>query len=138
MSLMDKLMKADASKFSTRPTKELEMKRLTEILGSPFVLTLQAISAEKYSDIQSDALTFSKGKVAGVDTYRLQVETIKAGVKEPNLKDKDLLKHFGCATPNDLIDKLFNFAEITQIAEEISTLCGFKSQDEVDKEVKNS
>lgn len=137
MSLTDKLMKIDAAKLAEKNTQEYEVKRLSELMGEPFTMTLQAIGAERWSDIQSDALTFHKGKVSGIDSYKLQVETIKAGVKEPNLKDKELLKHFGCATPNDLVNKLFLPAEIATIADKIGALCGYKDQDEVDNEVKN-
>ena len=136
-NILQKLMKMDASKLSERPTKDYEVKRLSKLMGEPFVLKLQSIPADLYSDIQSDCIDIKKSSVDTIDLYKLQFRTIVEGVQEPNLKDKDLMAHFNVKTPIDLVNKLFIPGEISDISAQITSLCGFESQKDVDEQVKN-
>lgn len=63
MNIMDKLLQIDAKKLTERETKVYEVKRLTKKLGGKFDLTLQAIDAELYSEIQKSAMTIKKGNI---------------------------------------------------------------------------
>lgn len=137
MNIMDKLLQIDAKKLTERETKVYEVKRLTKMLGGKFDLTLQAIDAELYSEIQKNAMTIKKGNINDIDLFKMQVRTIVEGVREPNLKDTKLMAHFGAATPVDLVSKLFLSGEIADVSAEISTLCGYVSQAEVDEKIKN-
>lgn len=136
-NILQKLIKMDAAKLAERPTKDYEVKRLSKLMGEPFVLKLQSIPADLYADIQSDCIDIKKSAVDNIDIYKLQFRTIVEGVKEPNLKNKDLMNHFNVKTPVDLVNKLFVPGEISDISTQITTLCGFESQKDVDKEVKN-
>lgn len=137
MNTLDKLMKMDVQKISERPTKPYEVKRLSRITGEPFVLTLQSIPADLYADIQEDAISLKKADVQSINIHTLQSRTVIEGIKDPCLKDKELLKKFGVHTPGDLINTLFLPGEISDIAAEISALCGYDSQKDIDEEIKN-
>ncbi|BAL85204.1 phage related protein (plasmid) [Selenomonas ruminantium subsp. lactilytica TAM6421] len=136
-TMIDKLLAADAKKITELQTRKYEVKRLTEALGEKFELTLRAIPAQRYAEIQSDAVDMKGGKIGNVDLYKMQIETLAAGIIDPDIKNKELLKHFGAVTPHDLIATLLNPAEITEAAGVVSELCGFKAQKDVDEEVKN-
>lgn len=136
-NVLEKLLRMDAKKITERPMRTYEVKRLSNIMGTPFVITLQSIPAELYSDIQNESVEIKKGNVSGVNIQKLQFDTVIAGMKGPNLKDKQLLQHFDALTPVQLVNKLFIPGEISDMASIVSELCGFTSQKDVDEETKN-
>jgi len=126
MLLVDKLLQIDAAKIKM-PEKEIEMKRLSKLLGEKVVFKVRAIDGQRYADIQRLAIDISnKGNVKDVDMYKLQVLTIIEGVVDPNLKDKRLLEHFSCTTPEELVKKLLLAGEITDLYNEITALSGYE------------
>ncbi|CAM3442190.1 phage tail assembly chaperone [Marinicrinis lubricantis] len=58
-------------------------------------------------------------------------------VVEPNLKDRDLQKQFGCAEPTDIVDMIFRAGEVSSISGYILQLAGFDSVKKVDADLKN-
>ena len=60
------------------------------------------------------------------------------GVMDPDLKDKDLQKHFGVDNAKDLCEKLFG-NEINALSDEISRISGVAEADgeDTEDEVKN-
>lgn len=59
-------------------------------------------------------------------------------VSEPNLKDKDLQKEFGCTEPTDIVDMIFKPGEVAAISGYCLQLAGYGSGlKKVDKELKN-
>jgi hypothetical protein len=119
MNVIEKLLKLDTNKIQL-PTKEIEVTRLSKLLGEKFVLSLQAVGSP-----ESDAIRDMAFKDDDVDVIEVRKGHILAGVKEPNLRDESLRKHFGAATPYDLLDKLFLPGEREALYEEISKLSGF-------------
>ena len=65
----------------------------------------------------------------------MQVLTVIDGVIEPSLKDKRLLAYFGCATPKELVKKLFLAGEIAELSSVITELSGY-DKDEDEEELK--
>lgn len=57
------------------------------------------------------------------------------GMVEPDLKNKELQKHFGVATPKDLVEKLFLGGEIVDLADTVRLLSGYS--EETDDDIKN-
>lgn len=53
-----------------------------------------------------------------------------------DLKNEQLLKHLGVATPADAAKKIFK-GEINRISTEIAELSGFENEETTDKTVKN-
>lgn len=134
-NIIEKLLKVDAGKLEL-PSKNYEVKRLSKTFGFKFELELHAIPAERYMEIQKNSLSMKKGDVNEIDMYSMSVNTILAGTGD-FFKNADLRKHFSATTPKELINKLFLAAEISDIAAEISKLCGYDSQEETDEKVKN-
>jgi hypothetical protein len=138
MNLVDALLNADTNVILAEKTEEYEVKRLSEILGERFVLTLKAIPAKRYSEIQTTAINVNN-KRKSVDLYKMQMLTLNEGIKEPNLADPNLMKKFGATTPFDMYEKLFLAGEITDIANKISALSGYNEEEKQQniEEIKN-
>ena len=137
VNVLDLLLGSDIGKIDL-PTKKIEITRLTEIFGSPFIITCKALSPEKYEEVQDMALDVS-GKDVDLDVNLLQLFTTIEGVVDeadkPLLKNKDLMSKFKAQTPKELVRKLFLSGEIANIYGTISELSGFGN--EAIKEVKN-
>lgn len=138
MNLVDILLNADTNAVLAKKTEEYEVERLSKILGEKFVLTLKAIPAKRYSEIQTTAINMN-GKRKNVDLYKMQMLTLNEGIKEPNLAEPNLLKKFGATTPFDMYEKLFLAGEITNITNKISALSGYSEEEKQQniEEIKN-
>ena len=137
MSLIDKLMAIDKGKFAEEQTAEMQTKRLSEVLGEPTIIKVKALSGDQYTDITT-RLVNKKGDADFSKAYDVNALLVVEGVVEPNLKDKELQKHFGAATPKELAKLLFPGGELTDVANKITELSGFSKPDEdVEDEVKN-
>jgi len=136
MSLIDKLLQMDKGKLLNMPTREVEMPRLSEILGEDFRVKCKAIDGERYADIQRSAIDLNKkGGLRNINLYEMQVLTVIDGVVEPSLKDERLLAYFGCVTPKELVKKLFLAGEIAELSNVITELSGYDKSDD-EEEVK--
>jgi hypothetical protein len=132
---LDLLLKSDVTKIK-RPVKKVEIKRLSELLGESVVFNCEALDAEKFNEIQEGALMISeKGEFENINTSELQIFTLIEGVKEPNLKSKELLEKFSAVTPKELVKKLLLPGEISNLYNIISDLSGFNKDNVV--EIKN-
>ena len=139
MNALERLLKADAAKMTEKPKKEIEIPRLSKILGEKFTLTVQALDTELLAEITENHTEYTKsGKVKKSNNYKIGLDMVVNAVVEPDFRDDRLLKHYSAATPNDLVAKLFLAGEIGKIAEVVTELCGVeKTQTEIDEEVKN-
>ena len=138
MNLADALLAADAGKITKKEHKSYEVKRLSAILGEPFVLDLRQIPNKRVREIQDDSMKIEGGKTS-VDQYKLTMGLLCDGIANKDFDNRDVLKHYGAATRKDLFDTLFNAGEIQDIANIISELCGYdskKTEEQVDA-VKN-
>ena len=61
MNLAEALLAADAGKITKKDVKDFEVKRLTKIVGEPFILHLQQIPNHRVREIQDNATFISKG-----------------------------------------------------------------------------
>ena len=117
MNKIDLLLKIDKTKL-VRPSKDVEINRLSEALGEPFIVTCQALTADEQEEIQEN------------------VSINTDGVKDPDLYNRKVIEYFGAATAYDAVKKIFLPGEITSIYNTITKISGF-SKDAV-KEIKNS
>lgn len=134
MNSLDLLMGMDYEKIAVVPEKKLEIKRLSGIIGEPFIVTVRAISSRRMADLTSTALK-DNGNVDYSKLYDVNIRIVLAGLVDPDAKDSELLSHYNAATPADLIGKIFTGAEIGQLAEAIRDLSGYG--DDVVEEIKN-
>lgn len=137
MNLADALLAADAGKITKKEHKSYEVKRLSAILGEPFVLDLRQIPNKRVREIQDDSMKIEGGKTS-VDQYKLTMGLLCDGIANKDFDNRDVLKHYGAATRKDLFDTLLNAGEIQEIANIISELCGFGGDTQKQaEEVKN-
>ena len=136
MNTYDKLLALDAGKLS-KSTKTIEIKRLSKKFGFPFKMKISEIDPELFAEISKGSISFTKSGIKDINTYNMQTRLVVEGTVEPSFKDKALREHFQAATPADLVSKLFNSSEITDIAGEVSNLCGYGNQSVVDGDIKN-
>lgn len=137
MSLIDKLLQMDNKTIMEMPKREVEVPRLTQVLGEPFKVVCQAIDGERYADIQKASIDLNrKGGVRNINLFDMQVLTVIDGVVEPSLKDTKLLQHFNCVTPKDLVKKLFLAGEVAELSNVVTELSGYDKIEEDEEEVK--
>lgn len=124
MNLAEALLAADAGKITKKETKEMEIKRLSNILGEPFILQLKQIPNRRVREIQDRSLHIDGGKTS-VDQYKMSMGLLCDGIANKDFDSREVLKHYGVGSRKELFDVLFNAGEIQDIANEISKLCGF-------------
>lgn len=134
MNLVEKLMKMDRNKLEQIPMGEVEIKRLSELCGEPFIVKCKAISGNRHTELTA-LMTNKKGDLDLGKAYKVNTLMAVEGVVEPDLKNEELQKHFGCKTPKDLAEKLFPGGDMAKVGELISELSGFTK--ETDEEIKN-
>lgn len=127
VSVLDLLLGADTGKIKL-PTSQVEITRLSEALGKPFILTCQALTPEKYEEVQDMALQVS-GKDVDLDLAQLQLFTVMEGVIDSNgnplFKSKELRTKYKVPTPKEVVRKVLLSGEIVAVYTEIAKLTGF-------------
>jgi hypothetical protein len=123
MNLVEQLLKADKTTLELK-TDIYDSDRLREFLNAqkPIPVKLRQIPARKFTDL-SVIMVDEKGNVDIGKTYDMYLMYCVEGVMEPSLKDEELMKKFGAATPKDLAERIFG-PEVTEIGEKLSALSG--------------
>lgn len=130
-SLMEKLMKLDRDKLAEVPTAKVKAERLSKVAGDDVEIILKAISGNLYTSFVSRA-TNKAGAFDYEKMYEAHAMIMVHGCIEPDLRDKELMKHFGAETPKDLAKKLFPGGELVKMSEKIGELSGFKAKEDSD------
>lgn len=137
VNVLDLLLGSDIGEIKL-PTKQIEINRLSEIYGAPFIVTCKALTPDKYEEVQDMAVNV-QNKDVDLDINLLQLFVVIEGVcdanEKPMFKNKDLMAKFKVPTPKELVRKLLLSGEITNLYGEISVLSGF-GEDAI-TEVKN-
>jgi len=137
-SLVDKLLAADKGKVTARPTGTIEIKRLSELLGEPFVIECQALDPTTIDDIQAlMVIRNKKGEPVDAPVLAMATQYVIEGCVNPDFKDPKLAKGYGVAAPDDLVRKILTSGEILDVYRKISDLSGLESTDEEFDELKN-
>ncbi|WP_034868573.1 phage tail assembly chaperone [Clostridium lundense] len=125
-NVVDLLLKSDISKIK-RPTRKVKIKSLSDAFGEEIIFTLQAVPMSVYNSIQESCISLEDDEINNIDTNKIQLLTVLEGIKEPNLKSKELMEHFKAHTPNELLEIMFNDkpGEISALYKEINDLSGF-------------
>jgi hypothetical protein len=95
--------------------RDVKLKRLSRKGEEPVVFTLRSLSYNRVEDIK---------KISGDDG---KLHIVLAGVKSPDLKNQELLDHYGAATPLDLIKLMLLPGEIEDLCREIEQLSGYRT-----------
>lgn len=127
VNILDLLLGSDIGDIKL-PTKQVEIVRLSEVYGAPFIITVSALSPDKYEEVQDMAVSV-KGKDADIDVSLLQSLVVMEGVLDPSgkpmFKNKDLMAKFKASTPKELVRNLLLSGEVANVYGIISDLSGF-------------
>lgn len=135
-NLINILMETDPEKLERNTRKEVEIQRLSQTLGTPFMVTVKALPGDRYTELATGNLMSKDGEVDYSNAYKANLLVALEGIVSPDVRDRELQKHFNCATPKDLMEKLFNGGEITKIADAVTVISGYGK--DTDNEIKNS
>lgn len=137
MNTADILLSLDKGTLK-RPIKEYAVKSLSELAKQTIIFKYKGLNTEQFNYVRDNAVSYTgKGNVASVDKGLMAKFGIIEGVIDPNLKDKNLLEHYKCATPLDLLEVLMLPGEIIDLFEKISIETGFVGVEEKVKDIKN-
>ena len=130
-------MKLDKNEFEKEKIIEMKSKQLSDLFGEPTKIKIKAISPQEVLDITSTGLD-DDGNPILKKSLNTNALLTAAAIVEPSLKDAELLKHLGAATPSDAALELFK-GEIVKIGAKVSELAGFENDDpeEIEDELKN-
>lgn len=135
MNLAERLLKIDKGEFDKERTKEIPSKMLSELFGEPTKITIKELNPQEVLDITATGLD-GDGNPIIKKTLETNAILAAAAIVDPVLKDTDLLKHLGVATPDAAALKLFK-GEVNKISIEVNKLAGFDIGEDTDKELKN-
>ena len=135
MNLAEKLLKIDKGEFDKEKTIQIPSRQLSELLGEPTKITIKALNPQEVLDISASGLD-DEGNPIIKKTLATNAILAAAAVVDPPLKDTDLLKHLGVATPDAAALKLFK-GEVNKISIEVNKLAGFDIGDDTDQDLKN-
>ena len=134
--IIDFLMSLDRDKLAEVPTEKVRAKRLSEIAGEDVFVTVSALPGDRYAEISTTSVR--NGKLDFSRVYDMQSLMVAEAVKDPDLKNGDLQRHFGAATPRDLARILFPGGEIARLADVVTELSGYSGDEGLVEQVKNS
>ena len=117
MSIFDKLLETDADLLRKKEGKRMELQRLSDLIGEPFVLEINPLTQE-----QIDYIGEAKGK-QNDDQYLTVLESVR--LEGCKLTDKRLLEKFKVHTGVDLLRQLFLPGELQSIYLMIIELTGY-------------
>lgn len=134
--IIDFLMSLDRDKLAEVPTERVRAKRLSEIAGEDVFVTVSALPGDRYAEISTTSVR--NGKLDFSRVYDMQSLMVAEAVKDPDLKNAELQRHFGAATPRDLARILFPGGEIAKLADVVTELSGYSDDEGLVEQVKNS
>lgn len=151
MGLIEKLLKQDTAALTERPVVEVEIERLSKLIGEPCIVKVQALSAKQmrelrdfntkteWREVQKNGQKV-KEKYEVVDEYKLGLEAIVAATIDPDFKDSRLREKFKTEVPSEIVEEMFLPGEIKKLGDKISELAVAgqeETQAEIDEEIKN-
>lgn len=95
--------------------KGFKIRRLCRKGEEPVVFTLRSLSYGRVADLR---------RIGGEE---MKLHIVLAGVKAPDLKNQDLLDHYGAATPLELLKAMLLPGEIEDLCIEIEKLSGYRT-----------
>ena len=127
--ITDLLLDADFEQIE-RPSKEVEIKRLSNIFGEKFTVLCKALTYDKYSEIQENCIEMNCIEPT-FDLQKLQLELVFNGVFDAQdgtrlFSNKELQKKFKVPHGKELVKRLLLSGEISALADTITELTGYK------------
>lgn len=124
LTLTDLIQNKEKFQVKNKETEELYIERFdaTVTIEKPersLVLEALSMAEDKEQSTKADAFL----------VYNIMVE--------PNLKDKELQKEFGCVEPTDIVEKIFEPGEVTNIAKIALEMVGYDNAVKRVRDLKN-
>lgn len=140
MNLVEQLLKADAKKAEELSTGTYKSHKLAKILGvdaETVEVTFREVKSRRLNDIIAYQVD-RKGNFDFARSFDAKLMMCVEGLIDPDLKNKDLQKHFEVDDARSLCEKLFG-AEINEISDAISALSGISTEadEDLEEEIKN-
>lgn len=135
MNLVERLLTVDKKEFDKIEKKQLSSKQLSKLLGESAKVTIKAVDGDLFGGLSASGLD-DNGEPDYGRLFSTNAKIAAAGITDPDLKNEELLKHLGVASPAEAAKKIFK-GEVNKISDEIAKLSGFGSEEEADKEIKN-
>lgn len=139
MNLVDQLLKIDSKAVEELEGSTYSSTRLGKVLGSgePVDIKICEVKSRRLNDIMAYQYD-RKGRMDFAKSFDAKLMMCIEGIVEPDMRNKELQAHFGCASAKDLCEKLLG-SEITDISNKILELSGISTddEDEAEDEVKN-
>lgn len=117
MNIFEKLLETDTEKISKREGKKVEVKRLTAVLGEPFVVECRPLNSEQFEHISEISKTNAD--------IRENVVMEGCTIEGKKFNCKELLSKFQAVTGRDVLNKLFLIGEISVLYDNINNLSGY-------------
>lgn len=137
MNLVEQLLKADAKKADELATGTFESNRLARLLGleEAVEVSIQEIPSRRMNELAGYTYD-GKGNFQFEKSYDANLMACTEGITEPNLRDKDLQRHFGTNNASQLCEKLFG-SEVSEIADAIAAISGYAGEENKEEAIKN-
>ena len=140
MNLVEELLKADVKKADELETGIYKSHKLAKIIGAKTEtvdVQIKEIKSRRVNDIMAYQVD-KNGQVDFSKNFDAKLMIIIEGVVDPDLRNKDLQKYFGCSDARQLTEKLFG-NEVNKLSDEISILSGINPDEDEDleNEIKN-
>lgn len=134
------LLKAKKEDFQKKETKTVKSEFLGKKLGmeGPAEVTIQELSSRRATELSNTAFD-KEGNLRKDKLFDANLHLIVAAAVSPDLKNKELMEHFGVGTPKDLGELIFG-TDVIKIAGEIKKLSGLTDEEETEQdkeEIKN-
>lgn len=113
-------------------------KRIKDAEGNLMKFKIKPMLNEQYLEYQNQCTVPKKGGKIEFNTKRFNQLVILNHTVEPNFRNAELIQQAGCATPEQLLNKMLLAGEIQVLSEQIRQISGFAdSLDDLVEEVKN-
>lgn len=139
LNLVDTLLSKDIDTLTHKDTCTYVVESLSKKTNTNFEITLQALTAKDFMRIRRQCSTTNKKGKTTMDEDKFTSFVLLEGIKNPDLHNDALCKHYQVATPSELVMSMFTVGEIGDIVTKINELSGNNIDDpeEAEEEVKN-
>lgn len=139
INLVDTLLNKDIETLIHKDTCTYIVESLSKKTNSNFEITLQALNANDFMRIRRQCTSTDKKGRSNMDESKFTANLLLEGIKNPDLHNEALVRHYKVATPAELAMSMFTVGEIGDIVTKINELSGntIEDSEEAENEIKN-
>lgn len=139
INLVDTLLNKDIETLTKKDTCTYVVESLSKKTNSNFEIILQALNANDFMRIRRQCTSTDKKGRSNMDESKFTANLLLEGIKNPDLHNEALVRHYKVATPAELAMSMFTVGEIGDIVTKINELSGntIEDSEEAENEIKN-